>query len=138
MAAEFKLEIVTPYRVFFSESAEMVIVDSCDGELGIMSGHLPIVTPIVIGIVKIKKDGQWRKAFLSDGFLELENNKVTILVGSADWPEEIDVARANSALSRAKERLDDTSMPWEKKRATLSLKRAQARLKLADEAKKNA
>lgn len=137
MAETFKLEIVTPYRMFYAGPAELIIVKSVDGELGIMADHEPIVTPVAIGLAKIKIDGVWKQAAFSDGFLEMEANKLTVLVGAAEWPEEIDVARAGRSLKRATDRLADTTMPWETNRATLAKIRAENRLKLAELAGKS-
>ena len=137
MAKTFKLEIITPYRVFYSDNAENLIINSSDGELALLADHVPIVTPVGIGIVKILVDGTWKTASFSDGFLEMEGNKAPVLAGAAEWPEEIDVARAERSLKRASERLADTSMPWEKKRATLALRRALTRIKASSLAKVN-
>jgi len=137
MSKTFKLEIITPYRVFYSDNAENLIINSSDGELALLADHEPIVTPVGIGIVKILVDGTWKIASSSDGFLEMEGNKATVLVGAAEWPEEIDVERAERSQKRASERLADTSMPWEKKRATLALRRAQTRIKASSLAKAN-
>ena len=131
MAENFKLEIITPYRVFFSGETEMLVVSSLDGELGILANHEPIVAATDIGPARVKIDGVWREAAMADGFLEVEYNKVTMLVGSAEWPEEIDVTRAQKSLARAEERLKDVSMPWEQTRATRALRRARLRLALA-------
>lgn len=137
MANSFMLEIITPYRVFYSDKAENLIFNSSDGELGILPGHEPIVTPVGIGIAKVLLDGEWKTASFSDGFLSMEGNKATVLVGAAEWPEEIDVERAERSLKRASERLADTSMPWEKRRATLALRRAQTRIKASSFAGEN-
>ena len=131
MEQTFKLEIITPYRVFYSGPAEMLIVDSVDGEIGILPGHEPVVTPVAIGIGKIKTDGVWKEAAVSDGFLEIEDNRVTVLVSAAEWPEEIDVERAERSLKRARDRLADTSTVWELKRAEKAMRRASLRLKIA-------
>ena len=137
MAETFKLEIVTPYRMFYAGPAEMIIVDSVDGELGIMADHEPIVTPVAVGVAKIKINGVWKQASFADGFLEMEANKLTVLVGAAEWPEEIDVARAERSLKRATDRLSDTTMPWETNRAQLAKKRAENRLKVVERAAKS-
>jgi F-type H+-transporting ATPase subunit epsilon len=131
MEQNFKLEIITPYRVFYSGTAEMIVVNTDDGELGILAGHEPVVASVVIGPVKVQIDGAWKAVAMSDGFLEIEANLVTVLVGAAEWAEEIDVARAERSLKRATERLSDTSMPWVTGRAEKALKRAQTRLKVA-------
>jgi F-type H+-transporting ATPase subunit epsilon len=131
MAKTFKVEIITPYRVFLSEMAESVVVTSVDGEIEILADHEPTVTPIAIGAAKILVSGSRKTAYFSDGFLEMEDNKLTILVGAAEWPEEIDVERAERALKRATERLEDKTFVWETTRATLAQKRAQTRLRIA-------
>jgi F-type H+-transporting ATPase subunit epsilon len=137
MAETFKLEIVTPYRMFYAGPAEMIVIVSVDGELGIMADHEPIVTPVTIGVAKIKINGVWKQAAFSDGFLEMEENKLTVLVGAAEWPEEIDIDRAQRSLKRAADRLADTTMPWETNRAQLAKKRAENRLKVAESAAKS-
>ena len=130
MDKTFKLEIITPYRVFYSGTAEMMIIHSVDGELGILPEHEPFVTPVIIGPGKIKISGVWKNASVSDGFLEMDDNKVTMLVGAAEWPDEIDAERAKRSLKRAEERLTDKKMPWETKRAELAVKRANNRLEM--------
>lgn len=134
MDATFRLEIVTPYRLFFEGSTEMLVVDSVDGELGVMANHEPVVTPVVIGPVRLKIDGVWKYAALADGFLEMEGNKATLVVGSAEWPEEIDVVRAERSLARATERLTDNNMPWEFQRASRAAQRAKTRIEIATRA----
>jgi F-type H+-transporting ATPase subunit epsilon len=136
MTKTFTVEIITPYRVFYSGQAESVIVTSIDGELELLAEHEPVVTPIAIGSVRIKTEGAWKTASFSDGFLEMEKNHLNVLVGAAEWPEEIDVERAERSLKRATERLEDKTMPWETKRATLALHRAQSRLRIAMLSKK--
>ena len=136
MAKTFKVEIITPYRVFFSETTESVIVTSVDGEIEFLADHEPVVTPIAIGPARLLVSGTRKTAFLSDGFLEMENNKLTILDGAAEWPEEIDVERAGRALARTIKRLSDRTFAWESTRASLAEKRAETRLRIAGLAKK--
>lgn len=136
MAKSYKVDIITPYRVFYTGQADSVIVASIDGEIEILADHEPVVTPISVGSVRIKVSGEWKTAFCSDGFLEMEGNRLNVLVGAAEWPEEIDVARAERSLQRAKERLEDKTFAWETKRASLALARAEMRLKVAAMAKK--
>lgn len=131
MAHTFKLDIITPYRVFYSGDAEMIIIDSVDGELGIMADHAPVVAPVEICAGKIKIGGEWKRLAMSNGFIEMERNRVVLLVGAAEWPEEIDIARAEASLKRAKTRLEDTSMPWVSKRAEDARRRATVRLQVA-------
>ena len=74
MGKNFKLDIVTPARKFFSGEVEMVVVKTPEGEIGIMSGHLPMVAAISIGPVKMLINGEWSKAFLSEGFMEVKRD----------------------------------------------------------------
>jgi F-type H+-transporting ATPase subunit epsilon len=131
MDTTFKLEIVTPYRVFYSGPAEMIIVDSADGELGILANHEPVVASVVIGLAKIRMDGVWKTASVSEGFLEVEGNRVTVLVGAAEWPEEIDIERAERSLKRARDRLDKEPVPVEVQRSSKAVSRAKTRLHIA-------
>lgn len=131
MAHTFKLEIITPYRVFYSGDAEMIIINSVDGEFGIMANHAPVVAPVEICEGKIKIDGEWKHLAVSNGFIEMDNNRVVLLVGAAEWPEEINITRAEASLKRAKARLEDTSMPWVSRRAEDASRRATVRLAVA-------
>lgn len=134
MEESFKLEILTPYRVFYSGPAVKLIVISSDGELGILAHHEPVVATVCVGSLRIQTDAQWRIASVSDGFLEIVGNCVTVLVGSAEWPEEIDVARAERSLKRAHDRLLDQPSPVEVKRSGNAVQRAKTRLKIATDA----
>lgn len=128
--ATFYLEIVTPERKFFSEDVEMVILKTPEGEMGILQGHIPMVVALGIGPIKIKKDGKWQEAFLSEGFLEVEQNKTIILADTAEWPEEIDENRAKEAKERAEERLKRQLSQIEHIRSQAALARAMARLRV--------
>ncbi len=131
MERTFKLEIITPYRIFYSGPAEMLVLNTSDGELGILSDHEPCVASVSIGAARIKIEGSWKVAALSEGFLEMEGNRVTVLVGAAEWPEEINVSRAERALSRADERIKENTIPLITKRSEVAARRAKTRLKIA-------
>lgn len=131
MERTFKLEIITPYRVFYSGSAEMLVLHTTDGELGILPDHEPCVASVNIGSARIRIEGATKVAALSEGFLEMEGNRVTVLVGAAEWPEEIDVARAERALARANERIREHLLPLITKRSEVAARRAKTRLKIA-------
>ena len=103
MAGKFYLEVITPERTFFRGNVEMIIVNSLDGELGVMKGHIPMVASIAIGLLKIKQDGKWREAAINEGFMEVLPDRTIILSHSVEWPEEIDTRRAQAALERGGE-----------------------------------
>jgi F-type H+-transporting ATPase subunit epsilon len=130
MAGTFKLEIVTPERKFFSDNAEELIVKTPDGEIGILSGHIPMVVAVAIGPIRIKKNGEWLEAFLSEGFMEILQDKTIVLADTAEWPNEIDVNRAKAAEERARERLQSQLSRVEYIRSQAALQRALSRLKV--------
>lgn len=133
MAATFDLEIVTPERKFFSDEVEMVILRTPDGEMGILKGHAPMVVAVDIGPIQIKKDGEWLKAVLTEGFMEVKQDKTIILADTAEWPDEIDANRAEEAKKRAEERLQRHISESEFSRSRAALARAMARLKIKRE-----
>lgn len=130
MANTFFLEIVTPERSFLSENVEMVIVKTPQGELGILAGHIPMVTNVAVGPVQIKKDGKFLEAVMTEGFMEVTQEKTVILVDTAEWPEEIDEKRAEEAMLRAEERLHSHISHMEYTRSQAALARAMTRLKV--------
>ena len=130
MAEEFLLEIITPERKFFEGNVEMVIVDSIDGQLGIMKGHIPMVALIAIGSVKIKENGNWKEAAIGEGFMEIRPDGTTILSHSVEWPEEIDEKRAREAAERARERLRQELSMKEYHQSKAALARAMTRLRV--------
>lgn len=131
MAKTFYLEIVTPDRSFFSGDVEMLIVKTPDGEMGILSGHIPMVVVAAIGPIKIKKEGEWLEASISEGFMEIKQEKAIVLADTAEWPNEIDINRAKAAEKRARERLKRQLSQIEYKRSQEALQRALTRLKVA-------
>lgn len=121
--AGFMLEIVTPDRKFFEEEVDMVIVRGVEGDIGILRGHTPLVTPLGIGRIKIKQEGKTRIAAIAGGYIEVGKEKTTIISDAAEWPDEIDVTRAEEAKRRAEERL--------KRRDNIDIGRAEVALKKA-------
>lgn len=129
--AKFMLEIVTPYRVFYEGEADMIVVKGAEGEMGILKDHEPFVTPLAIGQVKIKDNGQFKNAALSQGYMEVLEEKVVILSDTAEWPEEIDIERAEEAKKRAVERLEKKTEGLDILRAEIALKKAATRIGVA-------
>lgn len=127
-----RLEIVTPERKIYSEDVDMVSLKGQEGELGILPNHAPLVTPLAVSAVRIKKDDTISKLAISGGFLEVSNNKAVILAESAELPEDINVERAMQAKDRAEQFLDEKdSDKIDIKRAQLALQRALVRLDVA-------
>lgn len=130
MARTIAIDIVTPDRVVFRDEIEILIAPALDGLLGILPGHAPLVTGVKIGLVKIRKDGQEFFIATSGGILEVRPDQISLVVSTAELPDEIDVDRARRAKIRAEERLKEKS-GVDEARARAALERAIARLKAA-------
>lgn len=128
--SNFNLEVVTPEKKFFEGEAEMVVVRTPEGEMGILADHEPALVAVEAGIIKILADGKWQEAAVSQGFMEVTHEKTIALVDTAEWPDEIDVNRAKEAKIRAEERLQQKISQIEYLRTQAALSRALARLKV--------
>ena len=129
MAGTFYLEIVTPERQFFTGDAEALILPAVDGEMGVYPGHEPAVTAVEPGELRYKAGGRWEPAAVGAGFAEIRQDRVILLVGFAEHPEEIDRKRAEAARERAEERLRQKQSIHEYYHSKAALARAMARLK---------
>ncbi len=106
MSKPFNLLVATPEREFFNGEAVYVGVQSIAGSLGVMAGHVPMVSALDVGALIIQTDEHTtRTAFHSEGFIEVRPECVFILSQACEWPEEIDEKRALEAEQRAQERL---------------------------------
>lgn len=133
MARLFSLQVHTPYRLFFSDQVEAFVADIADGQIGVRAGRAPFTAPLKTCILRIlDKEGAWRVAAVTEGVVEVTSEGSVILAGAAEWPGEIDRARAEEALKRAEERLGNSMLSFESSRARSSLARAQNRLKAID------
>ncbi|KKI89707.1 ATP synthase F0F1 subunit epsilon [Bacillus sp. SA1-12] len=122
------VNVVTPDGPVYDADVEMVSVKAQSGELGILPGHIPMVAPLEIGAVRLKKGSGTELVAVSGGFIEVRPDKVTILAQAAEQAESIDVARAEAAKKRAEERLNQKTDDIDFKRAELALRRAINRL----------
>ncbi|HHX61541.1 MAG TPA: F0F1 ATP synthase subunit epsilon [Epulopiscium sp.] len=126
---KLRLQIITPVRVLCDEMVDMVIMRASTGDMGILPNHEPVVATLNYGILRFKQDGKERKATIMSGFAEVEPDKVTILTDAAEWPEEIDLARAEEAKKRALKRLDPPKKAENNTlRAEIALKKALVRI----------
>ncbi len=136
MAGNFQLTVVTPQRLMLQEEAERVAVRTSEGEIGILYDHSPLVTPLGVGLLRAKVGKEYRPVAISGGgFLEILPEKVTVLADRAEYPEEIDVDRAQQAKEKAEKRLAGHRVADEEEinftRARSSLMRALTRLEAA-------
>ncbi len=128
----FKVEIITPDRVFFTGEADMIEFNTADGEVGIFRNHIPLTTVLQPGVVTIHENGEQKVAAVHAGFAEILGDKVTLLAEVAEWPEEIDINRAEAAKERAEERIQSRTEDIDLKRAEYALRKALIRIDLAN------
>lgn len=125
----FHLEIVTPTKFLDTGDVTYVRCPGMDGLFGVMGGHIPALIALRMGEIKITKDGQDIFFATSGGFAEISDDKVELLVETAERSDEIDVTRAESARNKARERLAQGDEDIQQARAKLN--RAENRLKVA-------
>jgi len=134
MAEKIKLEVVTPKGAIVSEEVDIVTAPGFAGEFGVLANHAPFLSTIKVGTLRYKKDGNESELMISGGFCEVSNNKITLMVESAERGHEIDVDRALRAKERAEKRLlqaREKQENFDRTRAEAALQRAMARLKIA-------
>lgn len=128
------VRVVAPDKTVWDSQAEEVILPSTTGQLGILTGHAPLLTALDTGVMRVRADKNWVPIALMGGFAEVENNEVTILVNSAERGDTINREEARAAFSKAEERFNksqQTDDRQERIQATQAYKRARARLQAA-------
>lgn len=131
MATPFTFEIVTPDKMLFSsEEVTYVGFRALSGNLGIKARHMPLIATLDISPMKLEfLDGSVKEFAVCGGFLEMKDNKCTVLATIAEADVDIDTARAQAAKERAEQRLASKNEEIDTARAENALKRAMARLR---------
>lgn len=128
------LEILTIERKLFDDHVSMVIAPGSEGVLGVLPSHTPLLTALTFGELQIKREGQEDEFFaIGGGFMEVQPDHVIVLADSAEYAEEIDLARAEAARHRAEEMLVQARGREELDfaRAEAALRRSIVRIKIA-------
>lgn len=127
----FQLRIITPERVFFEGPVDMIEFNTTEGEIGIYRNHAPLTVIIKPGILTITDGESVKEAALHAGFAEILQDQVTIMAEIIEWPDEIDISRAEEAKKRAEDRLASKTPETDVARAETALRRAMARIEVA-------
>ena len=129
----FNLKIIASDKVFYNGKCGILVIPALDGEIAIMSHHENMVIATKEGEVRFKEkeEEDYHRAVVGIGFVHIANNRVTMLVDTAERPEDIDRVRAEQALERAKEQLRQKQSIQEYHVSQASLARAILRLKEA-------
>ncbi len=132
MAANFLLEVVTPYGLVLSQEVEEITAPGAEGEFGVLPGHTPFFTTLKIGEIMYRAGKTPQHIAVAWGFVEVLHDKVTILAEAAELPETIDVERAKRAKERAEKNLKQfTSEDKEYFTVVAALDRAMNRISVA-------
>jgi len=123
MAETISFDLVSPERLLLSTHADMVTVPGTDGYMGIMAGHMPLISTLRPGVVDMLKDGKDTKYFIRGGFAEVNAEKITVLAEEAipmaelavetidqrirDAEEDLAAAKTDAERHKAAETLDD-------------------------------
>ena len=104
--ANFRLEIVTPSGKIYSNDGEFVLVRTTEGDMGILANHSPFVAGLAVGEMIVREEkGKEIPYYVSGGFLEINSNKVIVLVDEAMLASEIDLENARKEAAFAEEKL---------------------------------
>lgn len=129
--ATFQLQVVTPERILLEEDADIVVARGAEGDLGILHGHEPLVTPLDIGELMYRVHGEERHLAVAGGFLEVRPDKVVVLADVAERSEEIDRDRAEEARARAEAALAEHRGSEGEAAAMAALQKALLRLRVS-------
>jgi F-type H+-transporting ATPase subunit epsilon len=130
------IRVIAPDKTVWDATANEVILPSTTGQLGILSGHAPLLTGLEAGVMRVREEKGWTAIALMGGFAEIENNEVTILVNGAEIGENIDKDDARSAFEAAQVRFSKSESSddrQERYQAMQDVKRARARLQASGE-----
>lgn len=128
----FALKILASDHIFYEGRCQMAVLPAKDGQIGILADHAAVVIALEVGELRIQtEDGSQALAVIGKGIMQFVNNRMTVLVETAEYPEEIDRKRALEAKHRAEERLRQKQSILEYHQSQAALARALARLKEA-------
>lgn len=127
----YSLKIIASDKVFFEGRVKYLVLPNTEGDCAVMAHHENMVMAVTIGELWFRNnDNSVTHVVVSDGVAQIVNNRVLVIVDSAERPEDIDVVRARQALERANERLRQKQSIQEFHQTSSSLARAMTRLKI--------
>jgi F-type H+-transporting ATPase subunit epsilon len=137
MASPFRIQIITPEKVFFDGDGTLLIIKTYDGDRGSMAHHISYVASLPSSPLRIQfEDGSWRTASLSSGLLKVGANRATVIADAIEWAEEIDLEWARRSELDARERLKaHADSEYEYNLAELKLERALNRISVKNKTK---
>lgn len=128
------VRVITPDKIVWDDAAQEIILPSTTGQLGILTGHAPLLTALDIGVMRVRPGKDWRAIALMGGFAEVENNEVKVLVNAAELGDKIDREAARAEYTQAQANLEEATKSSDRAKliqAERALKRARARFQAA-------
>ncbi|MFY2490586.1 ATP synthase F1 subunit epsilon [Escherichia coli] len=125
-----RFSIITPDRVFLNNEADEIILPTNTGQMGILTGHAPLITALDVGVLLFRSNKKWISLALMGGFALVQENNLTVLVNEAESANTIDFEEAKKTLENARQQFLQATHQKEKVSAQFSLKRAQARFQV--------
>jgi F-type H+-transporting ATPase subunit epsilon len=132
MADSFQIEIVTPEKLVVKDSADEAQIPATTGYIGILPGHAPLITELGAGEISYRSGGKLHRFATAWGFAEVLPDRVTVLAETVEPAEEIDVKRAQQSLAKAEEELKSAETEEEVSTDLGKVRRAQARIDVAE------
>jgi F-type H+-transporting ATPase subunit epsilon len=127
------VDVVTAERVVYSEDGvDEIIVPGSEGELGVLTMHAPLLTTIHSGVMRIVKGGEEVEIAITGGFIEVRDNRVTILADAAERAEDIDAAKAEEARRQAERRLEEREEEIDRASLEAALAHSLAQIKVVE------
>jgi F-type H+-transporting ATPase subunit epsilon len=127
----FQLDIVTPEKIIFSDTVEDVYLPGSEGEMGVLDMHAALVSPLDPGELRYKKDGKIEELAVGEGFVEVCDDKVSVLIDLAIGEDAIDEAQVEEAMKRAQEALAGENVDHDEMAALqAAIAKSEAMLKL--------
>jgi F-type H+-transporting ATPase subunit epsilon len=126
--ATLKLEIVTPEEKIYSEDVDMVTLPGSEGEFGVFPKHVPLLTALMPGELRVRKNNRETSLAVGEGFVEVKADGVSVLTDMALEADKIDTAAAEAAVERAKAAMKEDHTAEEVAAIQASLQKALAQL----------
>lgn len=125
------VKVITPDKTVWDDQVEEIILPSTTGQLGILTGHAPLLTALEVGVMRVRPDKEWKTIALMGGFAEVEDDEIKILVNGAELGDDIDQDAARTEYEQAQTRfqkVENSDNRQEKIQAENSMRKARARL----------
>jgi len=120
------IRVITPTRTICSTEAEEILIPSLTGKIGILEGHISLVTALDIGLLKIRMGTKWTPIVLLGGVAQIDQDLITVLVPEVQELQGINLSEANKELEQATLKLEEAEASEDKIAAALEVKRLTA------------